>query len=204
MYTDRTMSRSIEIQRAHGCRLWIDGVGNWLVWFRDSLIFGNGAELKGEDLRLKIMADLQTRHAKWMRRPDRDVFLPAGPARINGQAVAVETGLNKGDRIELGSGVVIRYDLPSPLSRSAVLRIDSGHRLVDHSDGVVLLNGTCLLGPGEQSHITCGQWDRTLVLFDWEGVLCWKTHQPGAEPRVALDGELIGDEQRRLRVELLA
>ena len=42
---------------------------------------------------------------------------------------------------------------PSPLSNSAVLKLQAPHRFVDHIDAVVLTGETVLIGPGVDCHI---------------------------------------------------
>lgn len=191
----------IALDARSGCRLWIDGVGCWLLWFGDSLALGNGAPTKQDQDRIRIYADLKSRHALWNRHEESTWLEPRGPARVNGQLIQEETRLRGGDRIQLGDDVELNCQVPSPLSNTATMSIVSGHRTVDGLDGWVLFDQTCLIGPGEQAHIRCRLWEETIVLFERHRHLWWRVHRGDSQPQPVRAGEILGAGDWRLRVE---
>ncbi len=78
----------------------------------------------------------------------------------------------------------------------------------DPADGVVLMDESCLLGPGAANHIRCPAWQQSVLLFRREGRLWCKSrdelflggkHAPGGgelEPGVVVTGTDI-----RFRIE---
>ena len=208
------VNAALEISDEAGCRLWIDGVGSWLVWFCDELTFGNAA-CTGRDFdRFKIFSDVKTRHATWSRRSGRDWLKPIGPVWRNGVPIENEITLSSGDHLQLGDDLLLSYSVPSPLGRSAVWRTESGHRAASGVDGLITFESTCLLGRGEQNHIRCPHWESTLILFLRDGKL-WGRMQhagqtgtvktgPGAgdQPFPICDGTQIETDAGSLRVEV--
>lgn len=194
----------MDLRTTLGCRLWIDGVGCWLLWFRNQLTFGNAAPASDDVQRFRLLADLRTRHASWFRTADSNFLQPAGPAAVNGIQLEREAVLRSGDRIQLGQDVILKFTAPSPLSPAAVIRIESDHRAADRYDGLVLFEETCLIGPGEQCHIRCENWDETIILFERDGQLWWRVQQPGSPAAAVEDGAVIAGEHWRMRFELPA
>lgn len=194
-----------------GCRLWIDGVGSWLVWFRNDLTVGNAASGTAEK-HLSIQADLRTVHATFTREREDYRIVPRGEVRLNGNRLDRESLLRNNDELTLGEDVVWRFLVPSKLSRSAVLRFESSHRPSPRIDGVVLFETTCLLGPGRQTHVPCPEWEESVVLFARDGELWMKTdgrtgdRGQGSgisrdEPRVIADSDVLRGDDWRFRVE---
>lgn len=193
------VSPAIDLQQIQGCRLWIDGVGTWLVWFGKTLRIGNAAPTSGEKWR--IQGDLRTVHAR-IQREDGDYRLEAdGPARCDGIPVSTSTILPLDSRVELGADVELRFDVPSPLSGSAVVQLVGGHRAADGSAGVVLFDQTCLLGRGKQVHILCRGWDATVILFERQGQLWWRQHGLSGPGCPVGEGEFLSGEDWSFRVE---
>ena len=242
-----------------GCRLWIDGVGSWLLWLGDEFTIGN-ASLSGgprgypgtdrqvgppegstlphklpqgtfplsmhdrcgigsEEVprsaeegakHLGVQADLRTRHATFTREREEYRIVPHGAVRLNDAPIDGETLLRNNDRLTLGSDVSWRFLVPSPLSRSAVLRFESSHRPVPRVDGVVLLDQTCLLGPERQTHIPCPAWPESVILFLREGAFWAKTdgtisNSDGktSAPVPVNNGSILSGEEWRFRVEMM-
>lgn len=196
------VNHPIDLRRTAGCRLWIDGAGCWMLWFRRELVFGNAAPSRDDTQRFRILADLRTRHAAWFRDADGDFLRPAGTVAVNGVQLERETALRSGDQIQLGQDVILRFTVPSPLSRTSVVGIESGHRTADRCDGLILLEETCLIGPGEQCHIRCENWDETIVLFERDDRLWYQGRRPGSAAAAVTDGFVIAGEHGRMRFEL--
>lgn len=143
--------------------LWVDGVGGYLVCEGDELVIGQPAP--GNRVDLPILADLSRRHAVVRRYSEGYVLEPVKECRLDGRPVAAPVSLRDGCQVELGSGVRLRFRKPHPLSSTAVLEFVSRHRTQPSCDAVVLMADTCVLGPGGQSHVTCRNWSKELVLF---------------------------------------
>jgi hypothetical protein len=192
-----------------GCRLWIDGVGCWLVWFGNELTVGNAASGSMKK-HLSVQADLRTIHAAFTRTGDEYRILPHGAVHVNGNRIDRETLLRNLDEVTLGEDVAWRFSIPSPLSPSAVLAFESTHRPVPRLDGVVLFKSTCLLGPGRQAHVPCPEWQNERVLFVRDGGLWIKTGNGGQgagvrgdEPISVADGDVLENDDGRFRVEMI-
>jgi len=200
----------IGLESNSGCRLWIDGVGCWLLWWGDQLTIGNGRPAMGtlskmgtlsQTGRLRIMADLQTQHATWQRLNRENWLQIHAATRINGREVSGKVLLRNGDEIQLGESVKVVIQTPSPLSPSSIMTITSGQRMCDFLDGVVLFSQTCLLGSEQQCHIQCRNWKHRIVFFNDDGHLAWRTNQPGAVPGRVHAGEIIETSECQLRIE---
>lgn len=203
------MATGTDMQTQRGCRLWIDGVGCWLVWFRDELRVGNAASGTTKT-HLSVQADLRTRHATFVRQGEDYRLVPHGAVQVNGNRIDRETLLRNNDELTLGEDVVWRFSFPSPLSPSAVLAFESTHRPVPRLDGVVLFKSTCLLGPGRQAHVPCPEWEDERVLFVRDGGLWIKagdrgqgTGGGGDEPIPVADGDVLEGDDGRFRVEMI-
>lgn len=173
--------------------LWIDGVGTWLVlWDERIVVGGPGSDNRGADVAL--LADLTRRHATIIREGESYRLEAHASTTVSGRVVTDQTWLNDRYEIGLGRNVRLRFQLPSVLSSTAVLRFESDHRPERALDGVVLMEDTCLLGPGGGQHICCRDWPESLVLFRRDNRFFCKS-------RVALTsaGRLI-DEQSPLAV----
>lgn len=61
--------------------------------------------------------------------------------------------LSSGQQIPIEGSAVIRLHQSSPLCDSALLTLMPPHRFDQHVDGVVLVNETLLVGPGDDCHV---------------------------------------------------
>ena len=163
VFHEGKMSNSFS-QFESALKLWIDGVGCWLVCWEDKISIGNQIPL---DLRFKIgiTADLRTEHVLIKRRENSYEIQTNQALAVDGVPVDSMHHLCHGEIIELGEDVRIRFRVPSPLSSSAVISMESAHRIVGGVDGVVLMDQTCLMGSGRQCHISCPMWSDDVVLF---------------------------------------
>ncbi len=188
--------------------LWIDGVGAWLVCCGTSVVLGSAAPDAVADIRLQ--APLARRHAvlelsgeNWLLKSLQ--VSGASPGEI--QAV---TALASDSVIPLPARVLLRFRIPSVLSSSAVLTLESPQRLVPHADGAILLADRMLLGPGSDSHIRCRGLTERLVLYPADNRLwCRSTAEfqvNGDAVRDAAEvdhGTIVSAGDFRLRVEHL-
>ena len=153
-----------QIQSESALKLWIDGVGCWLICFEDTLTIGNQIPLE-LNFKLAIVADIGTEHAL-IRRRDGEYEIQS-KRQISVDETQVDGGhhLCHGEKLGLGDDVFMRFTIPSPLSSSACLKMESTHRLSGSVDGAVLVDQTCLLGSSSKSHIVCQGWEGEVVLF---------------------------------------
>jgi len=191
------------------CVLWIDGAGCYRVVTGDHVSIGSHTnDRDGADVRL--LAPLSRKQAMISRSGEAYWLQTEGttPAIVN-QGAAGGRLLRSGEVFEIGGGVRLRLRTPNSLSSTAVLEFVSPHRPVQRIDGVILLEQVCILGPAEDSHIRCAQWQHPLVLFRRDGQL-WCKAAPGlhlngaaAGGEFALaDGGVVTGDDLRLRVEL--
>lgn len=192
-------------------RLWIDGVGTWLLWLPERLSLGGPRPLTSSrpPADLPLLADLARLHAILERHPEYYLLALEGEGEVNGRPVAGEALLRGGEEITLGTDVRLRFEVPSPLSASARVTFLSGHRPAERLDGLVLLAETCLLGPSAEHHIVCPEVSTPLVLYRQKGGLwCrsaeeWKLEGralTGAAPLAP--GALVATESVTFRIEM--
>jgi hypothetical protein len=192
------------------CRLWIDGVGCWLMCLDPSVTIGGpgGRHDEGEGHELRLLADLSRSHATIRRTGEMYILEARGPASVNGHPLNRPAILKDGDQIELGRGVELRFRLPSALSASARIEFESGHRPPQRIDGIVLLDQVCLLGPTADCHVVCPEWDQQVMLFRRDRKLWCKTqgelHVNGCHVEheaPVRDGTVVSGPELRFRVE---
>lgn len=148
--------------------LWVDGVGAYLVFVGERLsVGGPGGSGPGADV--SLLANLSRRHAVFGRSGEGYLLEVQGPARVNGRGVEGQTHLAHNYQVELGEGVRLQFRQPSPLSCTATLEFLSDHRPAQSIDGVVLMDETCLLGPGPDNHIRCPDWENSVLVFRRDG-----------------------------------
>ncbi|HET6884466.1 MAG TPA: FHA domain-containing protein, partial [Pirellulales bacterium] len=142
--------------------LWVDGVGGYLVCTRDEVTLGQPVPEAQVDV--PILGDLSRRHAKIRRDGEAYLIEPRRPVRLDGRSIDRSTALADGVVIELGN-VRLRFRRPHPLSGTARLEFVTPHRTQPAADAVLLMAESCILGPNAQSHVTCGDWSRDLILY---------------------------------------
>jgi hypothetical protein len=179
--------------------LWIDAVGGYFVTTRNEAILGQAHGSTGIDY--PIQADLRPRHARIFRR-DGDWFVEpvqnaSGPAPIfvEGRKIDAPVHLGDGDELLLGESTLLRFRQPHPYSASATVEIVSRHRTSPHTDGLLLLAETAVLGPDWNSHIVCRRFADKLVLIARGGALRLRGSGPIYRDRQRFDDvcELNGD-----------
>ncbi|MEZ6067342.1 MAG: FHA domain-containing protein [Planctomycetaceae bacterium] len=155
-------------------RLWIDGVGTWVIWMDERYTIGGptppGRLQAAADL--PLLADLSRVHAAIERAGEQYRLTLLGDGGVVGRPESGEQWLRSGDELRLGRDVRLKFEQPSPLSLSARLAVTSGHRPPQRIDGVVLLEQACLLGPGSDQHIVCPRAKVNFVLYR-KGTALW-------------------------------
>ena len=179
--------------------LWVDAVGGYLVCLSSEVVIG---QVGGAGVDIPILADLSRRHAK-IRRDESEGYVlePLHPVRVDAEEVVDPVALHDGDEIELGR-VRLRFRQPHPLSCTARLEFVSTHRTQPTADAVLLMAESCVLGPSQQNHIVCRDFENDIVLFRRDGELHCRSLTPidvdgrrcdGASPLRA-DSHVAGDE----------
>jgi FHA domain len=145
-------------------KLWIDGVGSYLVFLEDRMTIGSERS-DGVLADLRLQAGIKREHAT-IERVGEDYWLnPLGTTKINQREVQERSLLQEGYEISLLPCVRLRFSLPSALSSSARIDFLTAHRPAERIDGIVLMSETCLIGPGQGNHITCPKWGANMVLY---------------------------------------
>ncbi len=168
--------------------LWIDGVGGYLLRFGPQLVVGGAGGRPGE-ADLALMANLSRRHAVLRLAGERYLLEPLGRTAVDGRPVDEPTPLADGSEIELRSGVKLRFRQPSLLSTTCRLDFVSGHRPKWSIDGVLLVQDTLLLGPGDQNHVVCRDWPESVILSRRNGVLHCRSQSPLMTGEFPMAGE---------------
>lgn len=172
---DSSCRRPRESDRGQ-CLLWIDGVGCWLVCLKDRVTIGGprGSSREDTGADIQLLADLSRCHATIARCGESYLLAADGPATISGKALAHPVVLRDGDLVGLGRSAVLRFRQPNRLSLTARLEFASDHRPARRIDGVLLMDQSSLLGPTDDCHIVCPEWDQRVLVFQRDGRLWCK------------------------------
>jgi hypothetical protein len=170
-------------------RLWLDGVGAFLLCFDNQVRIGGSGNERESRAEISLMSNLSRHHARLIRSGEVWLLEPLGPTAVDGRPVVKHRLLNDGNQIQLGSSVKLRFQLPSALTGTAQLNFESSHRPNPSIDGIILVAGTCIIGPGLDSHITSRpESDRVLLTQRSNGFWCQ------ADGGVSVDGVASGTE----------
>lgn len=142
--------------------MWVDSVGGYLVCLGDTVRIGQA--VAGSPVEIPVVGDLSRLHATIGRHRDGYFLDPQGPVSVAGRPVTSRRHLADGDELRLGGSFELRFRQPHPLSASARLEFLSHHRCQPSADGVVLMAGSCILGPAPGNHVVCRHWERDVVL----------------------------------------
>ena len=154
--------------------LWIDSAGAFLVCLGERVSIG-GASLEGFSADVPLLASLSRRHATIVRSREGYLLEPHSTTRVGDRPVDGVVCLHNGYDIELGGSVRLRFWLPTVLSSTAALEFVSDHRPSRSVDGVILMEDTCLVGPGRENHVRCPEWPESLVLYRSGNQFCCKS-----------------------------
>jgi len=189
--------------------LWIDRVGTVLLCLGERISLG-GPVSEPPSADLSLQANLSRLHAEIVRSGEGYYVQAAAMTSVAGRAVHDRTNLADGNEIGLGETVKLRFRLPTIVSGTARLDFVSDHRPANTVDSVVLMEDTCILGPGSDSHIRCPDWNHPILLHRSGGKLCCKSrgdiyvdnrHAKGSTPLE--DGSIVTGVDGRFRVEAL-
>lgn len=153
-------------QSVSACQLWVDGVGCAMLFFENELNIGHANRSRIDSSGIGIVADLAAEHASIEYRDGGYWVRPRRETVVNGNSIEQQITLPRFAQLTLGRDVQMDFRIPSVLSQSAVLSLTSGHRFESGIDQVILFEQTCLLGQGDQVHISCAGWEANVVIFE--------------------------------------
>ena len=156
--------------------VWIDRVGAFLLYLKNEITIG-GPAAEGAGADVSLLANLSRRHATFVRSGERYLLLAHAPVHVAGRAVHDRVDLSDGYEVALGANVRLKFRLPSVMSGTARLEFASDHRPARAADSVILMDDTCLIGPGAENHIRCPDWPHAVLLFRRDGRLWCKSRE---------------------------
>ncbi len=156
--------------------LWIDQVGAFLLCLKNEVTIG-GPAADGTYADVSLLANLSRRHATFVRSGERYLLVAHAPVQVAGRDVHDRADLSDGYEVSLGANVRLKFCLPSVMSGTARLEFVSDHRPARAADSVILMDETCLVGPGIENHIRCPAWQQSVLLYRREGRLWCKSRE---------------------------
>jgi len=144
----------------------LDGVGGFLLLFKDRIVIG--ADANPGPIDVPVTAGLQRLHAAIARDAEGGYLLEptaGATAWVNGEPVADRRALKCGDEVRLGTSFRFRFAQPNALSSTAVLTPLSCHPMGGHATAVVLLANNLLVGPADDSHIPIPRSAAPLIFY---------------------------------------
>ncbi len=175
-------------------RLWVDGVGAFLLCLGTQVTIGGPSGSEGKTAEISLLSNLSRQHVRLIRSGEVWLLEPLGPVFVDSRPVVKHSLLNDGNCLQLGSSVILRFRSPSPLSGTARLDFESSHRTHPEVDGVILFAETCVIGSGLDAHIrnssnrNSPNNDGVLLIRRPNGLWC-----KSAEP-IQIDGVVSGRE----------
>jgi hypothetical protein len=154
--------------------LWVDRVGSFLFFLKPRLRIGGPGE-DGSAVDLSLLANLSRHHATIEREGETYLLTPHGRTAVGGRPVSSPELLSDGNEIVLGSNVRMRFRIPSPMTNTARIDFVSEHRPRQSVNAVILMDETCLLGPGVEHHVPCPVWKEPVVLYQRDEKLWCKS-----------------------------
>jgi FHA domain-containing protein len=161
--------------------LWVDAVGGFFVCLGNETRLGQA--VPGSTVELPLVADLSRHHATIRRDEEGYTIEPLRDVRLNHHKIDAVSWLTDGNLIEVGPALQLRFRRPHPLSATARLDFVTNHRTQPSAASVLLMADTCVLGPGENSHVVCRAWPHDVVLHRQQGRLFCRSASP-----VEIDG----------------
>lgn len=159
--------------------IWIDQVGAFILCLNSEVTIGGpvsrGEGAEGVSADVALLANLSRRHATLVRSGESYVLAAHAPAQVAGRTVHDRVDLGDGYVLSLGTNVRLKFRLPSVMSGTARLEFLSDHRPAHTADAIILMDETCLVGPGPENHIRCPGWSQTILLFRRDGQLWCKS-----------------------------
>ena len=183
----------------------VDRVGSYRVIATSEMTIGGPAQANRAG-HLALLAPLSSVHAS-IRRSETGYTIsprqgavalegPTSPANVTRTPQQIllmqETYLSSQTKVQLGPKTTLTLDQPSPLSRTAILKISPAGRTMEQLNGVVLLDQLLLIGAGSNVHINSPHWQETGVLIYRNGTVRFRSSM-GLSPessREVVDVEL--------------
>ena len=165
---------------------------------RGSRVTVGGPTRDREPADLVLLANLSRKHATFVRSGEGYILEAHGACKVADRAVEGRTHLNTNYRLELASGVRLRFRLPSVLSATAVIDFLSDHRPNRSIDGVILMEQACLLGPDRRQPYCLSRLERDGRPLPEAGRLLVQIAVAGGHRR-PMDRERRSRETRQLR-----
>lgn len=154
--------------------VWIDRVGAFQLCLKNEVTIG-GPAADGVSADVALLANLSRRHATFVRSGESYVLAAHAPLQVAGKSVHDRVDLADGYVLSLGANVRLKFRLPSVMSGTARIEFLSDHRPAQAADAIILMDDTCLIGPGPENHIRCPGWSQSVLLFRREGRLWCKS-----------------------------
>jgi hypothetical protein len=154
--------------------LWVDGVGTFLLLRSDRVSIGRAGGSSHPDIALA--ADIASRHVDILR-IDEDYFVVAAeePVAVDGRPTQRKL-LASGECIDLGPRCRIKFEVPTPLSATAVLSLHRGQRVHGDVRKVLLVKDHLIIGPEGKSHVELGaraqKAEKIVLSFEANRVVC--------------------------------
>ncbi len=187
--------------------LWIDRVGTFMLCLGDRISLG-GPVSEPPAADIPLLANLSRQHAEIARSGEGYYLKASAATRVAGRDVHERTYLADGNEIQLGESVKLRFRLPTIVSGTARLDFVSDHRPARAVDAVVLMDDTCILGPGADSHIRCPLWQQPVLLHRKDSQLCCKSrsdiyvnNKHAKQSMPLTDGTIVTGIDGRFRIE---
>ncbi len=187
--------------------LWIDQVGAFLVCLKNEVTIG-GPAAEGAAGRRCVAGESVARHVTFVRSGERYLLVAHAPTHVAGRPVHDRSDLGDGHEVALGASVRLAFRLPSVMSGTARIEFLSDHRPAHAADAIILMDETCLVGPGPENHIRCPGCRQSVLLFRRDGKLWCKSREAlfiggrhttdGAELE---PGSVVTGSEMRFRVE---
>jgi hypothetical protein len=152
--------------------LWLDGVGTYFILPFPRISIGRFGSSTRPDVPLP--GTLPGTAAEIIRTGEQYLLCPHAAVTVNGKKVA-EKVLASGDRMTIGQSPALRFNLPCPMSSTAVVRLDPPSVLPGKAQDVLLLDQFLVIGSKGFSHIKTSFGPRQLVLFLRDGSFWAKT-----------------------------
>lgn len=153
----------LEANSTESYRLWIDGVGGFLLCCGRSVTVGSSSSAD-----VAIRAPISRQHGTFQLNGENWVWQLDDSSREPGRKLD-----RNPESLRLGEGVVLNFSQPHPWSQTARLTVQSSHRSILGLDGYLLMQRECLLGPTADCHIRCPEWTETIVLTRAESEFQW-------------------------------
>lgn len=151
--------------------LWVDGMGTYLILTSDQIAIGRSGSSSGPEIALP--ANLAGYHAEILRSDD-DYFAVSaqGTVEVDGRSISKKL-LVSGDELILSPQCRLTFELPNPMSSTALLSLQKSLRIEGDVRQIILLKDLLILGPNPSCHVeTRGKGEPVILSYAPEGFTC--------------------------------